>query len=143
MELMRRFAKENDKRSRGEAEEVKRRTVGELLQAAEERTEKRLELAAKKAAEEKARRAREAEIAREKHLDRVAEKEPELWSQVENLIATKLPKSYDRAVELLVDLRDLAAREGKKEDFGSRLEELRVSHLRKPSFIARVQKAGL
>jgi hypothetical protein len=141
--LMRRFIEENDKRSRGDAEEVKRRTVGDLLQAAEERTKKRRELATRKAAEEKARRAREAEIAREKHLDRIAEKEPELWTQMENLIATKLPKSYDRAVELLVDLRDLAVRRGEKEDFGSRLDALRASHLRKPSFIARVQKAGL
>jgi len=143
MELMRRFIEERDKKSRGKAEEVKRRTVGELLQAAEERTEKRRELAAKKAAEEKARRAREAEIARKEHLDTIAEKEPELWNQVENLIATKLPKSYDRSVELLVDLRDLAARKGKKEDFGSRLAALRATHLRKPGFIARMQKAGL
>jgi hypothetical protein len=41
IELMRRFIEEKDKRSRGEAEDVKRRTVGEILQAAEERTEKR------------------------------------------------------------------------------------------------------
>lgn len=143
MELMRRFIERDDKRSGGDAEEVKRRTVGELLQAAEERTAKRRELAAKKAAEEKARRAQEAEIARAKHLDRIGEREPELWNQAENLIATKLPKNYDRAVELLVDLRDLAARKGKKEDFGSRLDALRASHLRKPSFIARVQKASL
>jgi hypothetical protein len=62
---------------------------------------------------------------------------------VENLLATKLPKSYDRAVELIMDLRDLAARKGKKEDFPSRLDALRASHLRKPSFIASVQKASL
>jgi hypothetical protein len=93
--------------------------------------------------EEKARRAREAEIARAKHLDEIAGKEPELWNQIETLIATKQPKNYDRAVELLVDLRDLAARKGKKEDFGSRLDALRVSQARKPAFIEKMRKAGL
>jgi hypothetical protein len=143
MELMRRFIEEGDKRSRGEAEEVKGRTVGELLQAAEDLTEKRRELSVKKAAEEKARRAREAEIARAKHLDEITGKEPELWNQIETLIATKQPKNYDRAVDLLVDLRDLAARKGKKEDFGSRLDALRVSQARKPAFIEKMRKAGL
>ena len=143
MELMRRFIDEGDKRSRGEAEEIKRRTVGELLHTAEDLTEKRRKLAAKKAAEEKARRAREAEIARGKHLDKIAEKEPELWNQIEDLIATRQPKSYDRAVELLVDLRDLAARKGKKEDFGSRLDALRVLQARKPAFIEKLRKGGL
>ena len=78
-----------------------------------------------------------------KHLDRIAEKESELWNQIENLIATKQPKSYDHAVQLLVDLRDLAARKGKKTDFGSRLDALRASQVRKPSFIERIRKAGL
>ena len=32
------------------------------------------------------------------------------WREVESLIATKLPKNYDRAVNLMVDLRNLAAR---------------------------------
>ncbi len=143
MELMRRFIGEDNKRSRGEAEEVKKRTVGDLLHAAEDLTEKRRELAAKKAAEQKARRAREAEIARSKHLDAIVGKEPELWNQIETLIATKQPKNYDRAVELLVDLRDLAAREGKTEDFGARLDALRASQVRKPSLIERLRKAGL
>jgi hypothetical protein len=143
MELTRRFIKEEDRKSRGEAEEVKRRTVGELLHAAEERTEKRRELAAQKAAAEKARHEKEAAIARTKHLDKIAEKEPELWSQIENLIATKQPKSYDRAVELLVDLRDLAARKGKKEEFGDRLDTLRVLQARKPAFIEKLRRAGL
>jgi len=143
MELMRRFIGEENKRSVTEAEEVKKRTVGELLHAAEDLTEKRRELAAKKAAEEKARRVREAEIARRKHLDAIAAKEPVLWNQIETLIATKQPKSYDRAVELLADLRDLAAREGKTEDFGARLDALRASQVRKPSLIERLRKAGL
>ena len=143
MELTHRFIKEVGKRSGEEAEGVKRRTVGELLEAAEGLTKKRREIAAKKAAEEKARRAREAEIARAKHLDGLAGKEPELWNQIESLIATKQPKSYDSVVELLVDLRDLEARQGKPKAFGARLDTLRASHARKTSLIERLQKAGL
>ena len=143
MELMRRFIDEGDKRSRGEAEEIKRRTAGELLHAAEDLTEKRRKLAAVKAAEEKARRAHEAEILRGKHLEMIAGKEPELWNQIENLIATKQPKRYDRAVELLVDLRDLATRKGRKEGFETRLDALRASHVRKPAFIEKLRKGGL
>jgi hypothetical protein len=143
MQLMRRFIEKDDKRSEEEAEGVKRRTVGELLQAAEALNEKRRKLAAKKAAEEKARREREAEIARAEHLDRIATKQPELWNQIDSLIATKQPKSYDRVVELLADLRDLAARQSKTKEFATRVETLRSSHLRKPSLIERLRKAGL
>jgi hypothetical protein len=142
-ELMRRFIEEDNKRNRGEREGIKKRTVGELLLAAEDLTKKRRELAAQKAAEEKARRAREAEIARAEHLDRITGKEPELWNQIDSLIATKQPKSYDRVVELLVDLRDLAVRQGKPKEFGAELDALRASHVRKPSLIERLRKAGL
>ncbi|MDI6754373.1 MAG: hypothetical protein QME78_08260, partial [Thermodesulfobacteriota bacterium] len=121
----------------------KRRTAGELLRAAEEHTEQQRRLAAQRAAEEKARREREAAISREKHLDKIAGQEPKLWSEVENLIATKQPKSYDLAVKLLVDLRDLAIRRGKREEFGARLDALRVAQTRKPALIERLRKAGL
>ena len=65
-----------------------------------------------------------------------------LWEEVEGLIATKQPKSYERAVELLVDLRDLAARQ-EGSDFRRRVEELRTAHARKPALIERLHKAGL
>ncbi len=143
MELMRRFMERGDKKNWGESAGVKKRTVAELLQAAEDLTDKRRELASKKAAEEKARRARDEEIARAKHLDNIAGKEPELWNRIETLIATKQPKRYDRAVELLMDLRDLAVRQGKRKEFGARLDALRASHDRKTSFIKRTGKAGL
>jgi len=119
-----------------------RRTVAELLRQAEQAAEERRRVAAEEAAQEKARREREAVIARAQHLDALAGREPAIWRQVESLIATKQPKSYDQAVTLLVDLRDLAAREGAA-DFQRRVEELRAAHARKPTFIDRLQKAGL
>jgi hypothetical protein len=142
-ELLQRFIKERDAGGPRTAEQTKRRTVGELLRAAEEHAEQQRRLAAKKAAEEKARREREAAISRAKHLDEIAGREPKLWNEVENLIATKQPKSYDHAVKLLIDLRDLAVRRGKREEFGARLDTLRVAQARKPTFIERLHKTGL
>jgi hypothetical protein len=61
---------------------------------------------------------------------------------VERLVATKLPKNYDQATEHLVDLRDLAARKDAA-GFRRRIETLRAAHARKPTFISRLDKAGL
>jgi hypothetical protein len=142
-DLLQRFIKERDAGGPRTAEQTKRRTVGELLSTTEEYVEQQRRLAAKKAAEEKARHEREAAISRAKHLDKIAGQEPKLWNEVENLIATKQPKSYDHAVKLLVDLRDLAIRGGNRDEFGVRLDALRVAQARKPSFIERLRKAGL
>jgi hypothetical protein len=65
-----------------------------------------------------------------------------LQDDVDALVATKQPKSYDQAVAVLVDLRDLAAR-GRAGNFGIRIEALREAQARKPSFIGRLTKAGL
>ena len=140
VELFQRFLKE--RAGRAVAEPVARRRVGELLRAAEAYTEERQRIEAERRAEEKARGEREAAIAREKHLEEIAGREPRLWAEVDTLIATKQPQSYDRAVRLLVDLRDLDART-KAYGFRPRLEALRQAHARKPTFIQRLTKAGL
>ena len=140
MELLQRFRQE--RAGRDAAEPVARRTVRELERAAEAYTEERRRIEAERCAEEKARAERDAAIAREKHLDEIAGHEPRLWAEAGALIATKHPQSYDRAVRLLVDLRDLDART-KANDFRQRLEALRLAHARKPTFIRRLTKAGL
>ena len=61
---------------------------------------------------------------------------------MERLIATKQPKSYAQALELLADLRDLAARNDGA-DFRRRVEALRIVHARKATLIDRLHKAGL
>ena len=42
-----------------------------------------------------------------------------------------------------MDLRDLAARKGKTDEFRTRLDAICMAHARKPSFIERIRKAGL
>jgi predicted GIY-YIG superfamily endonuclease len=139
-ELLQRFVKEH---SEGHGKPVTTgKTVGELLRAAEEYSTERSRVEAERRAKEKARRDREAAIAREKHLDSLAGRESKLWGEVDALVASKQPKSYDQAVAILVDLRDLAAR-GRAGDFGIRIEALREAQARKPSFIDRLTKAGL
>jgi hypothetical protein len=135
------------RRRHGEEQEVdkpatKRRTVAELLDVAEQVAEERRRVATENAAREKDRRERQAAVARAKYLDQLAGRERSTWREVESLVATMQPKKYDHAVDLLVDLRDLAARNGGV-DFRRRLEELRALHARKPSFVDRLRKARL
>jgi hypothetical protein len=123
-------------------EVAKRRTVGELLRAGEQTAAERRRIAAEKAAQEKDQRARAAARARAEHLDQLAGKESALWRRVESLIATKKTKSYDQAVELLVDLRDLAWRKDGT-DFQRRVEALRLAHVGKRTLVERLHEAGL
>jgi hypothetical protein len=64
-----------------------------------------------------------------------------LWAELDGLVATKQPRSYDQAVELLGALRELDAR-GKGGDFRLRIEALRQTQTRKHSFIDRLRKAA-
>lgn len=139
-ELRQRFVKEH---SQGDRKPVTTgRTVGELLRAAEDYGSERSRLEAERRAKEQARRDRKEAATREKHLDSLVGRENKLWGEVDALVATKLPKSYDQAVGILVDLRDLATR-GKDGTFTLRIEAFREAHARKPTFIQRLAKAGL
>jgi hypothetical protein len=140
-ELLQRFQKRGDREEHRSP--VARRTVGELLHAAEARAEEFRQAEARRRAEEAQRRQREAAAAHAKHLDQLAGQEPRLWTRINTLIATTQAKSYDEAIRLLLDLRDLAQRDGRDREFRTRLEALHVDHARKPSFIARLRKAGL
>jgi hypothetical protein len=140
-ELGRRF--HSTRAGAGPKPSAARRTVGELLQTAEARAEERRQAEARKRKEEAERRQREAAIARAKYLDSLAARQPQLWARVENLIAETKPKSYEQAIKLLVDLRDLAQREERDRDFRMGLDAIHVAHARKPAFIDRLRKAGL
>jgi uncharacterized Zn finger protein len=65
-----------------------------------------------------------------------------VWRQVETAIGKKQPKEYDRAVELLKDLQDLAARTGTGEDVAGRIRALRERHRSKPTLMQRLDRAG-
>ncbi|MDI3290723.1 hypothetical protein [Polyangium sp. 15x6] len=140
-ELHRRFVQDHDPVQPSLAPPP-RRTIGEIRRIAERHAAERRQNAEREAAAEVDRRQRQAARERAKHLDTLVGKETRLWADAERLVATKQPKNYDAAVQLLVDLRDLAARSGAG-DFETRLEALRALHAQKPSLLKRIAKAGL
>jgi hypothetical protein len=121
----------------------RRRTVEELIRSGDEYREQRRKVAAKKAAEEKARREADKAALREKHLNIIANRETETWLRVNQLIATKQPSRYDETMRLLIDLRDVANRKGKIKEFMRQITLLRIQHEKKSSFLKRLGKAGL
>jgi hypothetical protein len=125
------------------AKEAKRRTAGELRDQWEKCIERdRRRVAEEKAAEE-ARRAKRKAAERTKHLDQLAGREEAVWKEAETLVAAKLPKKYDEAVALLVDLRDLAKRSKQEAAFADRVRRMSERHASKLTFVQRLRRAGL
>jgi hypothetical protein len=115
------------------------RTAGELRAAAEARWKDRV-----RAEEERKRRAaeeRECERAakRARRLATLAAEGDQVWVRVDGMIETKKPAEYDRAVDLLEDLQEVA----EPAEFARRVAELRVRHARKSSLLDRFDRAGL
>ena len=139
MELLRSLREDPDEqRSSGP-----RRTVAELLDTAATRRLQHEQHAAAMAAARQALREQQRAAARQRHLDELAQDPETAWADAERLISTRLPAQYDAAVTLLRDLQELAQREDQAPAFARRLAALREAHLRKPSLIARFDRAGL
>ncbi|MEU1968968.1 hypothetical protein ABZ541_14330 [Micromonospora sediminicola] len=119
------------------------RTAGQLLATAAELRAQRERRDAEQRERDRIRRERSAAAARQRHLDTLAVDQPAAWQRIDELIATKKPREYDTAVQLLVDLRDLGERDGDSSSFRHRLAELRAVHARKPSLLERLNLAGL
>ena len=99
--------------------------------------------AAAMAAARQALREQQRAAARQRHLDELAQDPETAWADAERLISTRLPAQSDAAVALLGDLQELAQREDQAPAFARRFAALREAHLRKPSLIARFDRAGL
>lgn len=121
----------------------KPRTVSELLQKAEAYAEERKRRIAEQKEKERIQREREAAIGREKYLNDLSKREDAVWEKVDILIETKKQNEYDEAVQLLVDLRDLAKKSGKISTFNNRLGNIHEKHIRKSSFIRRLREKHL
>jgi hypothetical protein len=139
MELRRRFRDEPASISDGRP----RRTVAELLDAAAETRHERERRAEAAQAAQEARHARERAMAREQRLDALARDPETAWAHVGALIDTRKPADYDAAVDLLKDLQAVAQRADHAGEFIQRYLLLRQQHHRKPSLIARFDRAGL
>lgn len=137
-ELMRRFRKQ----APAHAATLPLRTVGALRARAEALAEQRREVLLAREAKERLRREREQTAARDRHLSTLAKRQAAAWRQVEALVNTKRPGDYDAAITLLQDLREISERKGRRVEVTERIRALRERHAKKPSFLARLRKAG-
>jgi hypothetical protein len=117
--------------------------VADLLAAAEERAEIRRGQEAERLATERARLEHEAAAARVGHLESLVGREEDLWRQVEELVESKRPQEYDRAVQLLTDLHDLSVRQNCVATFAARLSSLRERYATRRGLLSRLDGAGL
>ncbi len=120
-----------------------RRTVRQLLDAADAVRAERKQREAEQLVAEQARRERAAAKARQQRLAQLRGRGDAVWDAIETMAASKKPGEYDRAVALLVDLQALAAGDGTAEAFDRRVAQLRQRHERKPSLMGRLDAAGL
>lgn len=119
------------------------RTVADLLDDTARRRADREHRLAAQHADDQARQEKARALARERRLDELAGQEDTAWSRVEAMIATRKPAEYAAAVTLLTDLRALAQREDRHHAFALGTTALRHTHARKPSLIARLDRAGI
>lgn len=143
IKLLRRFEQHRMQQTPDTRAAIKRCTVGDLRAAARVRAEERTRRLEAKRAAEAAREKAKAEAERARYLDQLAKCEGETWARVTAHMQKRQPREYDKAVGLLIDLRDLAVRKQRVAAFQSALDELRQAHAAKESFLRRLAKAAL
>jgi len=117
------------------AGEIRARRNAVVEQREKEEERRRLEQARR-------RKEREAEL-REKRLESLKGREEDLWDEIGDLIETTRPKDYDQAVFRILELRDLAKMTGTQGDFVAALHLVREENSNRPSFLRRLDEAGL
>jgi hypothetical protein len=142
-ELSKRFREAAAPHGKGRADDAGRRSVAHLLAAQNVLVKEKAGKTAEQAAAKKERHEQEQAEARTRELDHLASREPAAWREVEQLIGMKRPNDYDRAVALLVDLRDLAARSDRAQATAERTREIRLRHMNKPSLLERLRDKKL
>ena len=96
--------------SKAESTTGQRRTLHHLLAASKGIRRQRLEA-----------ERQEVEAARLRKLGKLAEQQEQLWARIPGLIDQKKGNTYDEAVSILCDLRDLAVYQGRVPEFQSKL----------------------
>lgn len=96
---------------------------------------------------EKARREAEQQAAvaraRRQRIDRVAKRGERAWKEALSEIASRKPKGYEVAANLLRDLQALAEERGELLGFQARLERVVTEHRRKGRFLEQLERVGL
>ncbi len=141
-ELAKRFRVATAPRGHASAKSDGRRTVAKLLEARAALSGEKARKASEKAAREKERIEKEKAEARSGYLNELAGREQQTWREIEQAIASMRSREYDRAIELLLDLRELAERSGRTEETARRTRELRSRHSNKSSLQKKFDAKG-
>jgi hypothetical protein len=120
-----------------------RRTAGELLEAADARRTARETAEAERKRQQAEREQAVRAAAYAKRLDDFATRGNEVWQEINTLIEGKNASAYDSAVALLVDLRALAERLHRQQEFGEHMRALRALYSRRSGLLDRLTRAGL
>jgi hypothetical protein len=107
-----------------------RRTVASLRAAAAQKQANRERADARAIAKAK----KAAAAARAKRLDALSRRLGAAWTKLEALVENS---SYDEAIDLSVDLRDLARRDGESKPFAGRFDAMRKRQRRRRGFFDR------
>jgi len=119
-----------------------RRTATQLWELRDTLAEEAERLQRAEDARQRAERERQAARQRQRYLASLVSREPQLWQQVHTLLSTTQAASYDAAVQLLGDLRELAQGRGELSSWADRVQELRRLYPRKTSLMKRFDTAG-
>ncbi len=137
-ELQQRF-----QRQKAAEASVERRTVDELRIIANASHQRQREAYLAEKARREAERQAAEERARRQRLDRVARQGERAWKEVLSEIASRKPKGYERAANLLRDLQALAVERDEQPAFQARLERIVSEHRRKGRFLEQLERVGL
>lgn len=126
-----------------ERQPAPRRRVSQLRQVADELRSTREQAETQRRARQQAEREAKEAAAREARLKSLAQRPAQAWTQIEQWIDTRQAENYDQAAAKLVDLAELARRQGDQASFDQRLAELVRKHARKSTLMKRLTRAGL
>ncbi len=81
--------------------------------------------------------------ARLARLEALAKREPQVWLQVEQLLAKRTASGYDEAVTRILELRELALHRAQTELFASRLQDVLAPYATSTALRRRLRDHGL
>lgn len=101
------------------------------------------ELANRHRSERQAKEKAAAKAERRQYLESLKPKQAQIWETIHALIARKQAKSYEQAIQHLVDLRDLAALEGDSATFQTQIRQMQTTYSNRPGLLRRMRSAQL
>jgi hypothetical protein len=113
-------------------DETKCRTIAQLMEATEKLHQRKVE-----------EKRHQEELAHQKKMKALSSKKENIWKKVIELINKKKLKSYDEAIVLLKELKDLAIYQENIKEFHNRIEIIQKTYPKLPGLLRRIEEAKL